>query len=587
MLASLWIKGYALIDALTLRFEPGFTVLTGETGAGKSILVGALQLALGERADLSALGDGGASAEVVAEFAIPPGATVAAALGELDISPDDGRLVLSRRLSRDSGSSCRINGRPATVSMLRQVGACLVDFHGQHEHQSLLRPTRHLDLVDAFGGQPALSARDHYRALFGERQATVERLAALSRDDREARRRVDLLRHQVAEIDAAALSPDDEERLLAQRKVLANAAQLAEGTAGAAALLSADDPDRGARELLVAAVKLLTPLTEADPGLGPLVAELESAAITAEESARGLSDYAAGVESDPRKLHALEDRLSLIHDLKRKYGDTLTEVLAYRDRAADELGSVEHADEQIAGLKNRLAVLEGDLMQSAARLSELRRAAAARLTDEASERLRRLGMAEGILSAEHEVATDIDGLSARGADRLQFLVVTNPGQAPLPFVKIASGGEIARTMLALRAVAALEDAVPTMVYDEIDAGIGGRALAQVGDELLRLTESSTGGQVICVTHSPQIAALAHHHVAVRKAVQQGRAVVTAHEVAGIEREAELARMLGADGSDEAAAQHAEVLARQGAKARRSQAARPAAQGAGGGPAVAG
>ena len=568
MLASLWVNGYALIDALTLQFGPGFTVLTGETGAGKSILVGALQLALGERADLAALGDSDTTAEVAAEFEVAPGGVAAAALAELDIPLEDGKAVLSRRLSRDSGSSCRINGRPATVAMLRQVGACLVDFHGQHEHQSLLRPTRHLDLVDAFGGRPIASARAEYRALFDERRAVIERLEALSRDDREARRRVDLLRHQVTEIDQAGLSPDEEERLLADRKVMANAARLSEGAAGAAGLLSGDDPDRGARELLVEAVKLLTPLADADRELRPFAEELEGAVIIAEEAARALRDYSATVESDPLRLQAVEDRLALLHDLKRKYGDTIAEVLAYRDRAAAELGSVEHADEEIAGLKARLDSLEAELELSAGRLTNLRKGAVGKLTNEASARLRRLGMAEGLLAAEHEVAPNVGGFSPRGADKLQFLVVTNPGQVPLPLAKIASGGEIARTMLALRAVAALEDAVPTMVFDEIDADIGGRTSTQVGEELLRLAESATGGQVICITHSPRIAALAHHQIAVSKELRDGRAVVTADEVTGAEREGEIARMLGADGPDEAAAQHAEVLARQGAKARR-------------------
>ncbi len=329
MLAALWIENYALVDTVSLEFDPGFTVLTGETGAGKSIIVGALQLALGERADLARM----EGAAVSAEFVLEEGSPGLQVLADMGLAADGGRVVLSRRIRRGGGVA-RINGQPATVGMLRQLGEALVDFHGQHEHQSLLRPTRHLDFIDAYGGEALSQARGAYSTLFHERRRTLEALQSLRARDRESRRQEDLLRYQLGEIDSADLDPDEEERLKAERRLLVHAERLATRASEAWALLTGDEEAGAAREPLAAAVTATQELAEIDPQLAAIATELQGALITVEEAARVLGDYAASVELDDGRLEAIEARLSRLQDLKRKYGDTIPDVLAFRDRIA-------------------------------------------------------------------------------------------------------------------------------------------------------------------------------------------------------------------------------------------------------------
>lgn len=562
MLASLYIENYALVESLSTDFDAGFTVLTGETGAGKSILIGALQLAVGARADL--VRDDGAM--VAAEFVVDGADPVNARLVDLDIPVEDGRLVLSRRIGR-GGGACRINGRPATVSMLRTLGELLVDFHGQHDHQSLLRPRSHLRFVDAYGGAPLAAELAAYQALYDERARVMESLKAITRDDREARRRADLLRYQLDEIDRASLTPGEEASLIAERRRLANAETLALRAREAALALGGDESEASARELIALAISALDELARLDPELEPLSAEVRGALVTVEEAARSLSDYANDVGLDEARLEEVEGRLALLHDLKRKYGDSVEEVLAYRASVAAEVASIENADATIDELTRRLEDLAGQLASTASTLTELRRVAAARLVRRVSARLGKLGIPEGRLEVDHEVLSELSEFTRRGADRLEFLLRSNPGQPPLPLAKIASGGELSRTMLALKAESALDEEIPTLVFDEIDAGIGGTTSAQVGRELMALAMRRSRTQVLCVTHSPQIAALAHHQIAVSKSQEGSRSVIRARRVAQEERVAELARMLGAGPDDEAAFEHAEVLVQAGEKAR--------------------
>jgi DNA repair protein RecN (Recombination protein N) len=562
VLASLFIENYALVDSMTVELGPGFTVLTGETGAGKSILIGALQLALGARADLSR----SEGASIAAEFVLDPASPARDQLREFDIQPGDDRLILQRRVGK-SGGTCRINGHPATATMLRTLGELLVDFHGQHEHQSLLQPRAHLRFVDAFGGDALADARAAYQTLYDERQQTLEALQGIQRDDREARRREDLLRHQLAEIDAAELTPGEEADLAAERSRLANAELLALRAGEASQALAGDDRDGSARELIAAAVSAIEELAALDSEMEPLCTDVKGALITVEEAARSLRDYAAEVELNEERLEAVEARLALIHDLKRKYGDDIQEILQYRDGIAEEIDAMENVDATLEKLTARLEALSGELREAASELTGMRRKAGRRLAERVSKRLAGLGIPEGKLEVEHEVAEDLNDYTRRGADRVQFLMRTNSGQPPLPLAKIASGGEISRTMLALKAESALDEEIPSLVFDEIDTGIGGTTSAQVGQELLALAKRTPTTQVLCVTHSPQIAALAHRQLAVAKASKSGATRIRVTPVADEDRIAELARMLGAEPGETAAFEHAEVLAREGAKAR--------------------
>lgn len=569
MLRSLTVEGYALVDHLRLDLAEGMNVLTGETGAGKSVLVGALQLVLGGRADLTAVEETERT-RVSAEFRIPADGPVAQVLREMDLDEGDGALVVQRTLTRASGSSCRINGSAATVAMLKRLGDLLVDFHGQHEHQELLRPARHLDFLDALGPAELRATRAEFAHRWAERRELLARRAALTLSDRESRRREALLRSQIGEIDSATLEIGEDARLLAERRLLQNAENLAADAALATASLSSDDEPGGAREQLAHALRAVERIARVDETLGSALTELQAALVTCEEWARQLADYVEERERSPERLEELEGRLALIRDLERKYGDTIEEILEYREEAGRELASLENAEAELRELSARISEAEAAIAATAKRLGEMRAKSGERLCREASRRLEKLGMAGAQLSLEHAVAGTVEEMNSSGADRIQFLVATAPERSPQPLARIASGGEISRTMLALRSLSALEDAVPTVVFDEIDAGIGGRTSAVVGRELLALTTGERGCQVICVTHSASIAALAHRQIAVRKETAGGKTRVIAETVAGAEREGELARMLGGDPEQSAVAEHVRALARE-AEAAREQA----------------
>ena len=574
MLRRICITNYALFEHAELELGEGFNVLTGETGAGKSLVVDAINAVVGSRADLSAIRSGASEATISAEFFAPPKSPAAAALRELGIEPEpDGTILITRRLSRSSGSWCRINGQPATVTMLKQLGQRLVDLHGQHEHQSLLRPERHLDYLDDFAGAKVLRLREQFAELYDRRRELIERRDALRASERELRQREDLLRFQVREIDSAQLSPEEEQELEAQRRRLAHAEKLAEAT-GAALRLLDDDSGAGAdaSTALRGALAQLEAAAQFDAQLEPVAEELRTALIHVDEAARTLSDYADSLEFDPRALDEIEARLRTIVNLKRKYGDSIAEILEFRERAAAELEQIEHSEEILAELEEEIAGVEREMAALGGKLSEARAAAAKKLRREIEQRLARLGMErarfEVALSSE-ESAEGIDVGDRRlrswrrGFDRGEFLISPNPGEELRPLAKIASGGEISRIMLALRCATAAVGQAPVLVFDEVDAGIGGRALDAVGRSLLEL---SAKFQVICVTHAPQIAALAHHQHLVEKRVARGRTKIAVATLPSEERVRELARMLG-DEEAESALRHAEELAQRGKRLR--------------------
>jgi len=579
MLTEIHIRNFAIIEDLTLRFGEGLNVLTGETGAGKSIIIDAVSLLLGGRASTDVIRAGTDRAEVEGHFHLGARATDIAPLLEAEGLEDEGDLLILAREVRQNGRNiCRVNGRAVTLSLLSEIGQQLVDIHGQSEHLSLLRVREHVELLDRYAGLEAERA-EMARLVHALRQVRGE-LADLRRDERELARRIDLLTYQVQEIADARLEPGEEEALEAERRRLANAEQItllaAEITQ---ALEDGTDEQMSAVDLLGQAVQSLTRLARIDPDVEGTRRQIEELSYQLSDVARDLRRYREGIEFNPARLAEVEERLDLIYNLKRKYGDSIEEVLAFGERAQAELNSITHAGERIAELEaeeERLLCAIGEVGQ---RLSTARREAGERLAQAVERELGDLRMERARFSVDLQWQDDPEGayvgdrrlaFDATGLDRVEFLISANPGEPLRPLARVASGGETARLMLALKAVLSRADETPTLIFDEIDVGIGGRVGAIVGRKLWGLTAPGVGGsrahQVLCVTHLPQLAAYGDTHYHVIKTVEGERTLTHVRQLVGDERVKELAAMLGAPtaaGQESAAAMLAEAGAAKG------------------------
>lgn len=560
MLSELTVRDFAIIDELHLNFGPGFNVLTGETGAGKSIIVDAVSLVLGGRGDAEFIRAGASRATVEGIFALDDEAqAVIGPLLEQDgLEGDDpALLILARELRREGRNVCRVNGRAVSLKVLSAIGQYLVDIHGQTEHLSLMRVREHVDLLDRYGELWPLRYR--IADLVRQLQAIQRELNALRRDERELARRVDLLQYQVSEIETAHLESGEEQDLVQERTRLANAEQLRELADEAQfALYEGGEERESALDQLQASVRALSGLARLDPSTEELREAAEALSYHLEDLSSSLREYRDRIEFDPRRLSHVEERLALIHSLQRKYGDRIEDVLAFASRARRELETIEHSEERIAELEADEDRLLGTVGKVGVELSNRRREAGEHLSAGIEAELEELSMArarfgvglvwrddsEGAYADARRVAFDLTGL-----DRVEFLIAPNVGEPLKPLVRIASGGETSRLMLALKTVLAQADRTPTLIFDEIDAGIGGRIGSVVGQKLWDLTISDGGKarshQVLCVTHLPQLASYSDLHFHVRKGVVGDRTVTSVDPLDGGEREQELAGMLGA------------------------------------------
>ncbi|MFN2115589.1 MAG: DNA repair protein RecN [Anaerolineae bacterium] len=551
MLVELEVRDFAIIDHLRCTFEPGFNVLTGETGAGKSIVIGALGQILGERADATLVRTGAERAIVSAVF--DPGEDadrLAPVLESYGLDASD-ELILGREIHAAGRSTARVNGRAVPAKALSELGALLVDIHGQSESASLKREASHLGLLDRYAD---LVPRRRAVSELVSRLREVEReLSDLREDEAALARRADTLSFQVGEISAARLTESEESDLLAERTRLANAESLARLADEAFGALRDETGDRDAAlDLLDKALTALEQLARIDQDLTGPHAAVATHADALSELATWLRSYRDSLAFDPARLDEVEERLVAISDLKRKYGGDVAAVNAFGERAAAELLRLRGAGERVSELEGVRAGLMGEIASAAAELSGLRQAAGARLALEVESEMGELGMAGGCFEVGISGQPDPDGVlvngerrafDATGVDNVGFLVSTNPGEEPRPLARVASGGETARLMLGLKTVLTAADEVPSLVFDEIDAGIGGRIGAVVGRKLWGLAKRH---QVLCVTHLPQVAAYGDHHLRVSKGVVDGRAVTAIDEVTDGERRRELAAMLGAD-----------------------------------------
>ena len=602
MLSELRIRDLAIIDELDLVFGPGFNVLTGETGAGKSIIIDAVNLLLGDRASQEVVRAGADRSEVEGTFVLDRGsaARLAPLLAENGLEGDQADLlVLAREVRANGRSVARVNGRAVNSALLAEVGQQLVDVHGQGEHLSLLREREHVNLLDRYAGLEAERsvAGDLVRRLRGVRRD----LESLRQDERERARRIDLLTYQVEEIGAARLTPGEDGELDGERRRLANAEQLASLTNEALQLLQQSEGEQsGAMDLLGLAEGSLARLARIDPDTGRLGDQLAEAEALLDDLARELERYRDAVEFNPRHLQQVEERLHLIHTLERKYGDGIQEVLAYAERAAVELETITHAGERIGELEAAETELLAELGRRGAALSAARRTAGERMARAIEGELADLQMARARFAVQITWTPDgagavVDAASAaqageregryafdtHGLDGVVFLVSANPGEPLRPLARVASGGETSRLMLALKTVLGRADETPTLIFDEIDQGIGGRVGTTVGRKLWGLTAQSDGRgirhQVLCITHLPQLAAYGDLHFHVAKRVAGQRTVTNVQKLSGEERVSELADMMGSD-SQAGRASVVEIMSEvEHAKARSERAATPAQQ----------
>ena len=565
MLANLRVRNYALLDEVDIEFTPGLNVLTGETGSGKSILIGALGLILGDRATSESIRSGEQTATIEGLFEWESDAPVQVLLSEIGVDPEDRTLIVRGEVGRDGRSRCTINGSLVTVSVLKRLGVLLVDLHGQHDHQSLLNPRTHQEFLDGFVdiGEPNQHVAEAYRR-FAER---TEALRKLDSELANTREREDLYRFQLDELDRAEMTPGEDEDLDRERAVLEHAEQLIRVASDAQEALA--ERDDAIVDRLAGIIRLLEESERIDPSLGEALEGIRGARYQLDDCADFLQRYRDRIEYDPVRLEEVLDRLDLIGRLKRKYGATLEEVSAYRDQIAVELGRMDSVDESRDRIGAEVDTARQELTERARTLSDRRKQVARKLERRVVAELAELGMEKtgfqvGIAWQESDDGPlRIDGrtyrVDARGMDRIEFLISPNAGEELKPLVNIASGGEISRIMLALKVILAESDRMPTLVFDELDIGIGGRIAESVGHRLKLLSRDH---QVLCITHLHQVACWGRTHFTVHKQSTRGKSVTLVDHLDEDGRVQEIARMLAGETVDTMALTHAREMLRR-------------------------
>ncbi|MBE7004868.1 MAG: DNA repair protein RecN [Ruminococcaceae bacterium] len=549
MLQLLHIENIAIIERADIEFARGFNALTGETGAGKSIVIDSLGAVLGQRTSRDLIRTGAPKALVSAAFEGVDGSLPA--LEENGVVPEaDGTLLLQRELSADGKNVCRVNGRPITVAQLRAIGTALLNIHGQHEGTALLDETQHLAYLDRFGHMGERLAA--YGALYDKMHETQREIDALRMDEAEKARRIDMLRHQIAELERAELHEGEEEALLARRNILRNGEKFIAAVTEADFCMNGGDESGGAVSALRQAEDALRALRAFGDEYAALSDRLEALRSEAYDVAMTVRDKREEFDFSPQELDEVESRVDLLYRLKKKYGGTVGEMLDYLARSKSELDNIEYADDRIAQLQKKLDGQRAEVAKAARALSEARKAAAKTLESEILRELRELDMPKVRFAIDFaEKEPDADGM-----DTVRFLMSANVGEELKPIHKIASGGELARIMLALKNVFAAQESVMTMVFDEVDTGVSGRAAQRVAEKLARVSREK---QVLCVTHLPQLAAMADTHFSVEKGEEGGRTLTRVTELDRAQRARELARLTGGEAVSETMLRGAEEL----------------------------
>ncbi len=550
VLTLLRIKNLALVEELEWQVSPGFVAITGETGAGKSIIIGALQLLLGERADKSLIRTGTDICTVEAIFSGDGLKKLNAQLAEAGIEPCENDLILKRTLSSSGTNRQFINGSPTTLSILKRLGDELVDLHGPHDHQSLLSPETQLRLLDSFARAEA--QLEEYRKCYQQLRALLAEHATLNTAETAREQELDLLRHQIIEIESAKLVPSEEEEIENRYKLATDSKRLIELAGAVANKLS--EADESVLSQLAETQRLLRELEKIDSSSAQFASAHAAAVVELSELARALSAYAEKLDLDPEQLSALEQRVSMFETLKRKYGASISEVIAFGERAAERMRKIEGRDAELERLAKEIENVRVQMNRAGGALRKTRAKAAPKLSENIRRSLRELGFRQSEFEAK---LSALDEPRASGFDSAHLLFSPNPGEPIRPLHTIASSGEISRLMLAIKSALAMHDAIPLLVFDEIDTNVGGEIAHAVGAKMEKLGRDH---QVICITHLPQVAATASSHFVVTKDVSRGRTFSNLREVTGEVRQEEIARMLG--GKGESALKLAATLLKQ-------------------------
>ncbi len=564
MLKTLYIKNFALIDELTIEFGSGLNIITGETGAGKSILLGALSMVLGERASTDVIRKGEDKAIIEAIIDVTNNKRVSELLKANDIESSQ-EVILRREISA-KGTRCFVNDSPATLSLLHSISELCIDLHGQHEHQSLLKVESHIRLLDDAGGLGGLV--EEYRALFITLKQSKAQLEELRQKEKNLREKRTFYEFQLKEIDAVAPEPDEWEELQTEQKILENAERIFSSTNTLHEILYANDDSVHNR--LVEARNILQDLARIDKSFSDSANDAQTAQALVDEITKFVQRYNSRIDFNAERLEELRERLSALATLKKKYGGTITDVLAYREQIAKEVELAENFEEEIAKWEKRIRGQQDSLSDIAERLSQKRKDTANRLSRAIVEELKKLGIPEGRLEVRFSATEDNDGdilinntryaANANGYDEVEFLISTNLGEDVKPLAKVASGGEISRVMLALKTVLAKSDRLPILVFDEIDTGVSGKIAQAVG---FSMKDLSRYHQIIAITHLPQIAAMADLHFRVSKHSIKQRTVSSVERLSDEEHKKEVARLLSGTDITEAALQSAAELIEAG------------------------
>ncbi len=534
MLEELTIKNIAVIDKLSVDMKKGLTVLTGETGAGKSIIIDSINMILGDRASKELIRNGCDKAEVEAVFSLND--AVKARLIEEDIDFDDDNIIISRKITADGKSTARINGCAVTLANLRDIADLMVNIHGQHDNQALLTPVKHITFLDSFA--KCEKELCEYKDVYVRRQELLKALNNLNTDDTRREERIDLLSYQVNEIETAKLEAGEEDELIRVRDIMSRAEEIKQSAQMSYEMLYEND-EASAYDLISSALKAIEGITDVDESVSKAYDTISEALYSMEDAAREVRDFADGVEYDPKALNDAEERLDLIGKLKRKYGGTIEAVIDYGKQAKAELDTMENSDRYRMEIENKLRENDKEIAEKSETLSRVRKTAAEVLGCEIENALHELNMEK----AKFKVAVNHKDYGTDGADSVEFLISANPGEELKSLSKIASGGELSRVMLAIKSILAKVDGVETLIFDEIDTGVSGSAAQKIAEKLKVIAETS---QVICITHLPQLAVAADNHFLIEKDVAGEMASTTLIDLDREGRIAEVARIVGGD-----------------------------------------
>lgn len=557
MLSSLTIKNFAIIDKIQIDFQPKMTVLTGETGAGKSIVIDALGLLAGGRGSADYIRKGKKEALLQALFILPKNAPAYRILDEVGISYDDNGLILQRELYRNGHNICRINGELVNLTNMRRVGETLIDIHGQNEHQELMRPDKHLSLLDSFANKQLRALKDKYSESYQQYRKEKASLEKKEKNEKDWVQRLDMLQFQVQEIKTAQLQPEEEEQLAEEKEQLDNYQAIHDALENSYQLLSGEEND--ALGQVGSVMEQMQRVAEFSPDLGQISQRVTDAYYGLSDSVRDVSNQLATMEWDEDRLDQIEHRLDDIHQLKRKYGNSISEILNYYQKIKSELKDMQQTDADSDEQKERVDELFKKSKQIARQLSSERKKSAVQLEKAVHKQLKALYMEKAVFSVKFLQGTD-ERLNSEGLDQVEFYIQTNPGESMGPLARIASGGELSRVMLALKTIFAQRQGVTSIIFDEVDTGVSGRVAQAIAEKISLIAQSS---QVLCITHLPQVAAVSDHHYLVTKHVQDGRTETRVERLRQSEKIEELARMLAGTEITDLARKHAAELLKMG------------------------